>query len=200
VVLALDWLATALSFPASVADRELAVFGFTEHESVLGAYGLVGLVELVLLIATWVVTASWLAAGYDNAAVLGRARMRRSKVWVWLGWVVPVVAFWFPKQIVEDVRDVTTEAVSPPGAGILPTNADESVRFPPATGWWWAAFLSADILNVIEARQKLIVPGLLLVSSVAYTVAFVFWIRLVRRLSQVQDQLATHGPRTTLPG
>ena len=67
----------------------------------------------------WIVTSLWLARARSNAAALVPTGLHRSAIWCWLGWVVPIVSFWFPKQIVDDSWELTSNrlaAAARPGA------------------------------------------------------------------------------------
>ena len=82
------------------------------------------------LVAGWVTGSMWLYRARKNADAMepGGEHTRRSG-WAWGGWLVPVVALWFPFQVVRDVR----RALSP-----LSTSA--------LIGWWWALFLCMEVL------------------------------------------------------
>jgi hypothetical protein len=59
----------------------------------------------------------WLSRARENATLIAPDRVRRSAIWAWLGWWVPVVGLWFPKQIVDDSWQITSSvaAVGPRG-------------------------------------------------------------------------------------
>lgn len=64
---------------------------------------LLGLVEVALMVAAWIAGSVWLLGLRRVAqAVAPDYAHRRSEVWAVLGWVVPVVSFWFPLQVVSD--------------------------------------------------------------------------------------------------
>ena len=142
-------------------------------------YNVLGMLLLPLLIVTYVVTGLWLQRARRNADRIAPNQQRLSRVWVWLGWIVPIVSFWFPRQLVDDVWRST-------------------VRDPaePETGWWWGTWLIALVplnwLSVLLATGGASwVVGRLLV-AIAMTVAGVFWIDVVRTVSDAQDALAGH--------
>jgi hypothetical protein len=35
---------------------------------------------------------------------------KRSETWVWLGWIVPIVSFWLPFQVVRAIVDAQDPA------------------------------------------------------------------------------------------
>ncbi|MGW1564094.1 DUF4328 domain-containing protein, partial [Streptomyces sp. NPDC002144] len=123
----------------------------------------------------------WLGRARDNARELSGERPRYSGLWVFLGWVVPVVNLWFPRGIVAEVhRD------SAPGE-----------RLPRSVNVWWVFWLiglfsgvglmSADSTDQIIARAYTNV-GTLLVSDAAIVGAAVAGVFVVRALTAVQQR------------
>ncbi|MDR8407764.1 DUF4328 domain-containing protein [Nonomuraea sp. 3-1Str] len=93
----------------------------------------------------------WLRRVRANAEALLPGPHRRARPWVIMGWFVPVVNLWFPKQVVEDVWNA-----SRPGApaGPLP------LARPSVLVWaWWSAFLIGvwvfDVVAVLLWRSDL---------------------------------------------
>ena len=86
---------------------------------------------LLVLLAAGVVFIVWLWRARDNAELFCSGQHRRGRGWVIGGWFCPVVNFWFPKQIVDDViaaSDPANTAAVPrpasypspwPGAGLV---------------------------------------------------------------------------------
>jgi amino acid permease len=115
----LAWYSTRLL--TNAADNGVAAW------EVFTPYDAIGLPIVAVLAVTWVVTASWLTQTRHNAIVLNPWLVHaRSTVWAWLGWWVPIVALWFPFQVVRDVRRAT----------LSQRHSHSSV-----VGWWWALFL-----------------------------------------------------------
>jgi heme/copper-type cytochrome/quinol oxidase subunit 2 len=83
---------------------------------------------LFSLVAGFVTGSMWLYRARRNAEVLApQGRHTRSAGWAWGGWVTPVVALWFPFQVVRDVR----AALSPRSAALI--------------GFWWTLFLASEV-------------------------------------------------------
>ncbi len=139
-------------------------------------------------VAVWMVTSVWLAIAYGNARLLEPGSMRRSPAWTWLGWVVPIVSLWFPKQIVDDCIEVTEGAV----------HGRRCVDIRTQTAPWWTFWIASMLLRISIPWTDAVGqagPSPAMASAIAVSVAFVFWIRIVRRLTALQDQLAAHGPQ-----
>lgn len=188
------WLAVALtvimvataatSYPVSVTINDMAA-GATVSTSAwiwFGTSMVVSFALVAVLIALYVVGCLWLLQSYDFAKVLNPTfRMRRSRVWVWLGWWVPIVAFWFPLQIVDDVRRATAKEQARPGLGT-----------------WWAAWLIAILATNLSGRvfnsedvlshdAIVVVTMFDTLAAVATVVACIKWISIIRGITRDQD-------------
>jgi hypothetical protein len=111
VVTALVVHGTADTVATTLSLRELHLAeSRTANPAPVSAWGVEGLlypaavlVQIVTLLVTAAVFVVWLAAVRANAERLSPVRHRRHRAWVVFGWCVPVVQFWFPRQIVDDV-------------------------------------------------------------------------------------------------
>ena len=98
--------------------RGLGAWGRPAHACTT-AHDAVGILFIVIL-PMWIVGSLWLAQAHHNAQALAPAHLRRSVVWCWLGWIVPIVSWWFPKQIVDDTWQVTATPAASDLGGALP--------------------------------------------------------------------------------
>ncbi len=146
----------------------------------VGVYYLGTMLTFVALVAAWITGSWWLFQARKNAEVLapGRHHSRKSG-WAWGGWIVPIVSFWFPFQVVRDVH----KAVTP-----------RSVT--PVIGWWWALFLATvigwRISDRIESHALTTgtgasgVQGFALVLAAVMIAALVAWGLVLRKLTVEQ--------------
>ncbi|TMR88424.1 DUF4328 domain-containing protein [Nonomuraea basaltis] len=160
--------------PDSVPESEI-----TAGDVVFGLSGILEVVTYVVAIAAFLV---WLFRVRANAEILSPDGHRRAMPWLIFGWVVPIISFWFPKQIVDDVYDASAPTPSPP-KGLLHA--------------WWAAWLigswtsnvGARMLNDAEeleplagaARFDVVSIGLLLVAAVLA-------IFVIRKITDAQEE------------
>ncbi|MCF4122966.1 DUF4328 domain-containing protein [Antribacter sp. KLBMP9083] len=128
---------TALSAWAGLGTwTEAAEQGLSYTEAGWVAYDGVALLLVPLVVASYVVGVLWLYRSRVFAETWApAARQERGRVWVWLGWVVPVVSLWFPYQVVRDVRRATVNGLLREGLGL-----------------WWACWLLAVFLDRIGSR------------------------------------------------
>ena len=188
IVLASVWTATEvlgllLAPEAAATLREAGQAGVSAVDSTFTGYDAMGLLSGLVQLAAYVVTCLWLYQSRSTAVAANPTfRHQRGPVWVWLGWVVPVVALWFPFQVVRDVRRATSRG---PLSGI--------------GGWWaaWLVFFGASNLvgrlvasssedSAAAAADALV--GLEGVATLACIVALVLWIRIIRDVTRAQGE------------
>ena len=104
----------------------------------------IALLTLATLAVTGVLWVLWLYFSYRNIPALGGHRQHKQR-WSWLGWIIPIVNLYRPKQIHNEVWH----------------SGSDSFRTPPWLGLWWAGWLIAVFASS-------------LVSDDAYTWADVF--------------------------
>lgn len=143
-----------------------------------------------LEIGSWICTSIWLSKARRNVEALRpKAPHERSAIWVTLGWVTPIVALWFPYQVVRDI-------------GTTPATDTEPARRPPHLGWWWGTFILLGILWHFSVRGDpqefpaldTIAFVVTIAAAVVGPVAGILWIRIVQFIRADQRQLL--GKRT----
>ncbi|MFI6298195.1 DUF4328 domain-containing protein [Nonomuraea sp. NPDC050790] len=138
------WVASlmerAITDPASITEAEL--------NSADVIYAGSGLVELTAYLAAVAGFLFWLFRARDNAEALSPEPHRHSRKWLTLGWVVPVVNLWFPKQIVDDIWVASTPGrVTGVGLG--------HARRPGLVWAWWLTWLCAWLVSNVALRLLL---------------------------------------------
>ena len=192
----------AVSAPAAVQAYEVAAAAGRDPADVPTAHDAAGLLYFLVLPPTWIVGSLWLSRSRQKAMLIAPEQVRRSAVWAWLGWLVPIVCFWFPKQIVDDSWQITASA-----AAVGPRRRDRD------TTLWWAlwivynlagnayqnkTFTDAIMGNDLPVNQG-VVPALEIVTAVLGVLAFAAWVPVVRALSQAQTELArSYGGHSTV--
>ena len=184
---------SAVTAPAAVHAFEAAAAEGRDPAQVITAYGAAALLYSLVLLPLWIVGSLWLSRARANAVLIAPDQIRRSAVWAWLGWLVPVVFLWFPKQIVDDSWRITSSvaAVGPRG------------RYRDTTLWWvlWIVYnvvgntyqnrviIDAIMGDDVPVNQG-VVPALEIAVAVLGILAFAAWVPVVRGLSQAQTELA----------
>jgi hypothetical protein len=85
----------------------------------------------------------WLWPARQNAEIMCAAPHRRSRVWLTLSWLVPVVSLWFPYQIVSDIH-----RASQPGN---PRAVADLAAVPgsPLLAAWWVLWLVNQVSSTV---------------------------------------------------
>ncbi len=143
--------------------------------------GLTGLAWVV----SFVVTCLWLSRVRRNAEELSPTHPHvRARAWVWWGWLVPVVSFWFPYQVVRDAA--AASAVGSPG---------RAAPRPPLTAWW-TTWLTGSVLTYTASQITAPLTGtgsstagavLHLLAFAAFAVSLLVWARVVRAVVASQE-------------
>ena len=134
----------ALLAPTVAHDIDLLVAGQGSGSlALLDAFDGITLLTTVLLLAGGILTIVWLNLVRTNTVRLSpKVPHERSQVWVTLGWMVPVVALWFPFQVVRDIR----RALNPdPEVRRFPSSAGRLV------GYWWFCYLAMNSVRWLES-------------------------------------------------
>ncbi|MEU6817753.1 DUF4328 domain-containing protein [Streptomyces sp. NPDC046860] len=106
-------------------------------DSLENAYHLVSAAGSLLTLLCAAAFLMWLWRVRDNALALSGRPPKYAGIWVYLGWVVPVVNLWFPRGIVADAY-----RASAPGQ-----------RLPAVVNVWWVLWLAGAFGGVLQQRS-----------------------------------------------
>ncbi|MBR8642741.1 DUF4328 domain-containing protein [Streptomyces tuirus] len=130
----------------------------------------------------------WLDRVRDNARALSGAEPRYSYLWLFLGWVVPIVNLWIPRGIVADAH-----------RSVFPER-----RLPAVVNWWWGLWLAglaggvgivyADDTDEVIARAYTDVMPLLAADAVIVAAAATAAL-MVRTITGAQQQRMDEAAR-----
>ena len=102
-----------------------------------------GGLQVILLVATGIVFLRWVNNAYKNVARLG-AHNRYSSGWAIGAWFVPILNFFRPKQIMDDIWRASDPEL-PPDMG----RRYDGAPVPAAFHWWWAAWLVSNLTGLV---------------------------------------------------
>ena len=145
---------------------------------------------LLAVLAAGVVFIVWLWRARGNAELFCSGRHRRGRSWVIGGWFCPVVNFWFPKQIVDDVI-AASDLRTPP----LFPDLRRIPRHGLVLAWWltWVATMVTSLVgnpdlasDVQDVSDRAAAASVLTLIAVLTAVAAVLAIRVVRLVNRLQ--------------
>lgn len=159
--------------------------------------------QTMLALVALVVFAMWLYNARINAERLTyAAEHQHTRVWVWLGWLVPVVNLWFPKQIVDDIW----RASDPQQQGVP---LQQRVPSRTTTRWWTAyvlmwlfdlAYLQFFENGQLTTESFQIAAILSTFCALAAVLAAVLAVQVVHRISEFQATPLSPLRTDQLPG
>jgi hypothetical protein len=140
---------------------------------------------LALLVAG-VVFIVWLWHVRSNAELLCAGRHRHGRGWVIGSWFCPVVNFWFPKQIVDDVIAASDPRTPPQVPDLRGIHRNGLVL-----AWWliWVASLLSGVdydSDVPDVGDQVIAASLSTISAVLTAVSAVLAIRVIGLINRLQ--------------
>ena len=153
----------------------------------------IGLIQIVVLIATATAFLMWLHRVRRNLTALGVKGLRFTPGWSVGWWFVPIMNVFRPFQIVNEAWQA-----SDPGAA-----GDDwpSARYAPLIGWWWVLFVISGFVGNYAARMllrgdtasELIAASWVYVGSEGLAIpAAILAILLVRGINRRQEEKHQH--------
>lgn len=150
--------------------------------------GLVG-TQGVVFLACAIVFCAWLWRVRVNAETFRPDGHKHSRAWVWWGWGVPFVSFWYPRRIVLDVwRASAPQRSSTPGTGLV--------------NLWWGFWLICQIEGATPEMAEKDMGTSTFDTAAAYSVGFALLdlvaaclaVAIVRGITSAQCEKAMAGP------
>jgi uncharacterized protein DUF4328 len=181
---AADWLTYAAVHDNRSGDRTGTALSI--HDTFRILTDLPFAVITLSAIATFIV---WLHNARVNAELLVPAEEHRhGRVWVWLGWFVPVVNLWFPEAVVDDVWCASDPRLQGVPMRQRPLHA--------TTRTWWTAYLLMWLLDlasfrtydngVLTTESYLVAAVLTTMCALVGLVAAFLAVQVVRQISEFQ--------------
>jgi hypothetical protein len=156
----------------------------------------IGLVQFIGLIAAIAFFVRWFRRAYRNLPALGAETLRFRRGWAVWGWFVPILGWFRPKQIANDIWRASDPEAPPAEGG--PSRWQEK----PVSGLfqlWWAAYLISTFLDNVAARYSLRADDVdgydaeavaYMVADTAAIVAAVLAVLVIRRTTARQEARA----------
>lgn len=162
----------------------------------------IALLVFIAFVLTAIVFIRWFHAAYRNLVALGASELRFTTGWAIGAWFVPLLCFWWPKQIADDIwRGSDPEA--PPAQGLA---FREGAVAAFVTLWWvfWLAtsiggnlavrvLFSADTLDDYRNSARVDI-GVSLLDIAAAVLAIGVVRRITARQLERESQLAAVEP------
>lgn len=112
---------------------------------------LIGILQLVIYLATGITFIIWFRRAYRNLVAWGTEGLRFEAGWTVGGWLVPFLNLVRPKQIMNDLWRATDPALP-----VQPGVAWKQVRVPLVVHAWWLLFLLSLAVGIVASNLR---PG-----------------------------------------
>jgi hypothetical protein len=198
----LVWIsAVAAALVAVAAWRDYAVFRDDLASWDSEAIRAVDVVLFAPVLVTAVVFIIWLWRARTEAEALSPwLPQRHGRGWVIAGWIVPIISFWYPLQIVDDIIAASTPQREP-GYPQRPQAQTLVVHI------WWGTWLASNLISPLPlgpdedptASDFLWGAVIATVTAVLTVVCAVYAVRVIRLITDLQlsrpaDELAPGLP------
>ncbi|QNE75439.1 DUF4328 domain-containing protein [Streptomyces finlayi] len=152
------------------------------HGALLGMQGFA-------FVACGIVFCAWLWRVRFNAEAFRPDGHKHSRPWIWCGWFVPFVSFWYPRRILVDVwRASAPDRPGATGTGLI--------------NLWWGLWLVCQAETAAPEMAEKDMGTSLFDTAAAYSVGFSLLdliaaclaAAMVRRITSMQYEKAMAGP------
>jgi hypothetical protein len=169
---------------------------YEDYDDAHDFYNGMGVLQLLAIIGTGIVFIIWFHRTRVNAELFEPAGQRMGRGWAIGSWFTPVVNFWFPKQIANDIWRSSTPWGANPGRGLV-------------NAWWvlWvittATGLLANAFNtgdeILDTQEELDEAqrqvGMSTLNDLVGIATAILALLVVRRLTQRQLVKYQQGPQ-----
>lgn len=196
LVVEIDYYTVLQSLDSGV-DVAVSEITAAEDRSAVAA-----LAQFVAFFATTVAFIVWFRRAYRNTAGLGATGTRYRSGWSLGAWFVPILAFFRPKQITNDIWRASDPELPRHATGWQANKVHGLIH------WWWAIWVVATVVSNFSARsyfsaetlsEQLLASSMAAVANVVSIVAAVLAILVVRaitiRQGEREEMLGAPEPR-----
>jgi hypothetical protein len=142
-----DWLELELA-NRLVEDQAVAVTP-AELDASDARQGLIGVLQVLIYLATGVMFILWFRRAYRNLEAWGTEGLRFEAGWTVGGWLVPFLNLVRPKQVMNDLWRATD-----PELPVQPGVAWKQVRVPLLVHAWWLLFLLSLAVGIVASNLR----------------------------------------------
>jgi len=178
-LLAAQWIVAIIAIPSAI-DYQRQLDDGIAADQISTIYDNFSIAITIALIWSWISTTRYLNGIYDREIESNPDSMRLTRGWVTWSWIVPIVSFWYPKRVIDDL--LASKSKRNPS----------SAAFVKATGTWWATWISYVLLNdlttvnAILGNASRIQPTYEIAAACMLTASFTVWTKIVRTLAGEQ--------------
>lgn len=174
-LLAAQWIIAVVSISSS-RDYATQLAAGTAADKIVTLYDNLSLLITITLVWSWLTTNRYLLNIFDEEIKVNPNGFRLKRGWVTWGWIAPIVSFWFPKRIVDDLLSSKSKRLSQPNS------------IGKASTTWWITWVSYVLINDLTAFNSItgqsdrIQPSYEIAAACMLTASYMVWTKILRSL------------------
>ena len=149
LMLAATWIVALSSIP-SARDYQNQLDAGVAAKDIATLYSTLLISVTITSIVAWFAVVKWMREHYDECQRLSLGRMRLSRSWITWSWLLPIVSFWYPKKMIDDLL-----AASRSSAEAIPHGTNDE---PINTRVWWSTWVTYTIMSNLNTLQLVFLP------------------------------------------
>jgi hypothetical protein len=178
LLLAAVWIVAVSSIPSALDYRRQLDAG-VEPKDLATLFSTLLILVTITSIVAWFTVIQWMRERYDQYVAHGSGQMRLSRSWIAWSWLLPIVSFWYPKKMIDDLLRASTP--------IQAVNSDKDrIR----TQTWWATWITYTIMSNLATLQIALLPkdtvpfqpNTQIAAACILTASYTSWERIIRQI------------------
>jgi hypothetical protein len=178
LLLASVWIVALSSIPSALDYKRQLDAGVAPKDIATLFSTLLILVTIASIVA-WFAVVQWMRERYDQYETHGTGQMRLSRSWITWSWLLPIVSFWYPKKMIDDLLRASTSS--------QPVKSDKE---PIRTQTWWATWITYTIMSNLATLQLALLPkdtvpfqpNTQIAAACILTASYTVWERIIRQI------------------
>jgi len=180
-MLASTWIVALSSIP-SARDYQQQLDDGVAAKDIATLFSTLLILVTITSILAWFAVVAWMRQRYDQHEANGTGSMRLSRSWITWSWLLPIVSFWYPKKMIDDLLAASTSGVD----SIPRATTEEPIN----TRLWWSTWVTYTIMTNLTTIQLVFLPkdtvpfqpSAEIAAACILTASYTVWERIVRQI------------------
>lgn len=181
LMLAAVWIVALSSIP-SARDYQQQLDEGVAAKDIATLYSTLLILVTIASIGAWFAVVKWMRERYDELDAVQLGRMRLSRRWITWSWLVPIVSFWYPKKMIDDLLGATSGNTG----SVVREATDEPIN----SRLWWSTWVTYTLMSNLTTLQIVLLPedtvpfqpSVEIAAACILTASYTMWERIVRKI------------------
>lgn len=150
------------------------------------------LIKSIVIVATIIIFLRWFSRAYENLHKMGISNLKQSKSMAIVGWFIPILWFFIPYQIMNEIHVFTKENIQKFNKSFRANNLSFAILM------WWMFFVVTSLIDLIVFKSYSRVNSLsdmisfskltMVIDAISIVEAFML-MNIVRKIAKMEDVL-----------